>query len=161
MKTKKIFCVFNEDDSGFPTGDAIAAFPIESAAKEFVKNSKDMYSQVLAFDSVEVDGSFYLLKSSNEVYLYIDCFDKNVPNLAVGENGDSYRPLDRVGTFFSDFRSHTLSKDWIIIVGKSVYVLYQPKPVKLTPFLQSRQLAIDHAMSKLTKEEQSLLGLIV
>lgn len=99
VKLKKIYCVFNEDDDGTPIGDAIAAFPIKSAAQKYIKNSKDIYLTILPFDSIEVDGDFYLLKS--------------------------------------------------------------PRPVKLISFLQSRQLAIDNALSKLTEEEKSLLGLIL
>ncbi len=159
---------FATDDRGYPRGASLGWYPIEAAATS--KLGKGGYETVSRVVTIAFHDEIYILKKelgratvmgqkmasfnvtmTYKDYVYENGFDKS--QYYVGDNS--------VLTLLGDGRIHNLSMTYLIRDDdNNFYELQSPDPIKIEKFLKSREIAIVHALSKLTKEEQKLLGLV-
>ncbi len=163
----KAFGVYNTDGRGYNT-TLIKIFPIEAAAEAF--RAKDGYKNVSGVKVLCVEDDKYILerelsaKSFSDIknlkalvpthvfknYIYKDGFDssKYICNEA------------KVGEYVRKEKSVNLV--CIVVIrdlDDKIFELVDENKVEIEKIVMSRELAINHALSKLTDEEKKLLGL--
>ena len=170
MKAEKqqVYAVHSSD--GYTSSrDALAYYPIRAAAAGSPEAEKlggyihIANTEVIKFDELiyvfskeirkdKVLGSFpaYTVTDCYQDYSYSNGIDST--KYYIGEKG--------VIDLFEDRNSHTLQKMFIIKDGEdNFYILSRKEPITINKFIMSHALAVAHAKSKLTDEEQKLLGL--
>ena len=168
----KIWGVCPSDGSGYGLGveKVISWYPIKAAADGSPENiARGGYSYVGAYDAIRFDELLYIFEKEipkthvignlppaytvGEVY--VDYIYSN------GYDGSQYYIGDKeLLALLKDGKSHSIKKRFILRDGEdNCFILAKQEPIQLNKFIMSRELAVAHALSKLTDEEKSILGL--
>jgi hypothetical protein len=154
--------VYNTDDRGYNVGRPVSIWPIKAAAV-----AKDCYQNVYAVNILKIEDCNYIVEkeiNKDSVFGKIKSF---IPTPAyydyIYENGfdkSKYYYGDKlILELFSDGKYHNVKKVYLISDGEKIYLLTFPDEVTVEKLIMSRELAINHALGKLTDEEKGLLGL--
>lgn len=156
---------YNTDGSGYACGHAIAFYPIAAAAEAQIKDCYQIVrsQKVLKFEDViyaysevipkeRISGlapAFTPFKAFRD-YSYVNGFDKT--KYYIGDN--------TLLELLADKQNHAVAMvDMIRDDEDGYYLLSFTEPVTVAKFTESREIAIAHALSKLSAEERKLLGL--
>lgn len=164
----KIFGLFATDGSGYNT-KAVGYWPIAAAAEAAKGNN--YYLNVSSVDAIRLDDVIYLLEKEVSKESIVESFPSLTPILGY-ENYDyqDHRfpqdqtqycaSLEKADEWLIDGKHHSIKKVWLFSDTEGgYYILKSEKSIKLEPFTMSRDLAVKHALSKLTEEEKKLLGI--
>lgn len=164
MKSQIVECygVYNTDDRGYNSGPPVSIWPIKAAA-----NAKNCYQNVYAVNILKIEDCNYIVKKEIHKDNLLGKIKSFIPTPGyyehIYENGrdqSKYYYGDKlILELLSDGKYHNLKKIYLISDGEKTYELEFPDEVKVEKLIMSRELAIDHALSKLTEEEKGLLGL--
>jgi hypothetical protein len=154
--------VYNTDDRGYNIGPPVSIWPIKAAAV-----AKDCYQNVYAVNILKIEDCNYIVKKEIHKDSLLGKVKSFIPTPGyyehIYENGfdkSKYYYGDKlILEVLSDQKSHSLRKIYLISDGEKTYELEFPDEVKVEKLIMSRELAINHALSKLTDEEKGLLGL--
>ncbi len=170
MKIEKIeaWGSYSTDGEGYAE-DAFAYFSFSAAAEaDLAKRNLGGYGVVRHVNCIRLEDTIYLLEGSEKSiekitgkfpkftpidlyqdYLYQNSWDKTT----------YYSTEKDLLSLLSDNKHHQIKKIVGLCDDKYLYILSQKEPIEITKFAKSRELAVAHALSKLTKEEKGLLGL--
>lgn len=156
--------VYNTDDRGYNIGPPVSIWPIKAAASAKVTSG---YQNVYAVNILKIEDCNYIVKKEIHKDNLLGKIKSFIPTPGyyehIYENGfdkSKYYYGDKlILELLSDGKYHNLRKIYLISDGEKTYELEFPDEVKVEKLIMSRELAINHAMSKLTDEEKGLLGL--
>ncbi len=162
INTFNVFGIFTTDDRGYSRKDedqCLGWYPFRAAAEEARPDNYynvDQYEAIRIFDEVWIvenrwDKSYFakfkFKDGEPKEILYVSRGN----DVMVGEINDIDKFVERKPT--------TIKKITILSFGSEFWTIPFDKPIKLETVKMSRELAIKHALSKLTDEEKKLLGL--
>jgi len=161
-----IYAACDTDDRGYALNH-LAYFPIQAAANAYLSTQNlGGYCTVQTLKAIRLADVMYLfekevaekaLKNSIQSYTPVECYrDYSYSSL---DNSAYYFGIENLKLLLDDGKDHHLSKVLLLKDSKKVYLLRKKEPIELTKFLESREMATAHALSKLTEEEKKLLGL--
>lgn len=168
----KVWGVCPSDGSGYGLGinKVISWYPIKAAA-EGSPEYKELkgYGYASEHKAIRFDELVYIFdKEISRTHIhgtlppaytvgdvYVDCIYVN------GFDGSQYYVGDKeVLVLMKDGKSRHLSKKYLLRDGEdNCFILLKKEPIEIKKFIMSRELAVAHALSKLTDEEKSILGL--
>ena len=160
--------VYNTDDRGYNSGPPISIWPIKAAAEARVGGRTPSYYQnVYTVNILKIEDCNYIVKKEISKDRILGKIKSFIPTPGyyehIYENGfdkSKYYYGDKlVLELLSDSKYHNLKKIYLISDGEKTYELEFPDEVTVEKLIMSRELAINHALSKLTDEEKGLLGL--
>jgi len=170
MKAEKqtIYAVHSTD--GYTASkDALAYYPIRAAAAGSPEAANLRgYSYISNIEVIKFDELIYVF--SKEVskksvlgncpaYTVVDCY-QDYSYVNGFDKTQYYIGDEELLKILNDGANHSLRKMFLIKDGEdNFYLLSKKEPITINKFIMSHQLAVAHAKSKLTEEEQKLLGL--
>ena len=167
-ETQRIYAVHSTD--GYTTSkNALAYYPIRAAAEGSPEAANLRgYSHICNVDVIKFDELIYVFsKEINKqsvlgncpAYTVVACYqDSSYVNGF--DKTRYYIGNEEVLKILNDGGNHSLRKMFLIKDGEdNYYLLSKQEPITINKFIMSHQLAVAHAKSKLTEEEQKLLGL--
>lgn len=164
-----VYIACDTDDRGYARNH-LAYFPIAAAANAFLKEKHSdlgYYSTVQTAKAIRLADTIYLFEkeipersvistiktfepvNGYQKYEYTDGLDKSV----------YFTGLDRLGEILKDGYLKSIKSVVLFRDDSKFYLLSKKEPIKLENFFMSREIATAHALSKLSEEEQKLLGL--
>lgn len=164
-----VYIACDTNDRGYARNH-LAYFPIAAAAGAFLKEKHPnlgYYSTVQTAKAIRLADTIYLLDkeisersvisiiktfepvNGYQKYQYDDGFDKSV----------YFTELDRLDKILEDGHLKSIKSVILFRDDSKFYLLSKKEPIKLESFIMSRELATAYALSKLSEEEQKLLGL--
>lgn len=159
---KTVYGVYTTD--GYTSGPYIAYYPISAAAHgspELI--AQRGYAGVGAVEVVQFEDLCYVMQREFDkskiigytlLYTPTECYEETL------NHGKRYYVGDEeIIKTLNDGGSHNIRKVWVIRDEQSYFVLKQKEPIQINKFAMSRELAVAHALQKLTDEEKGLLGL--
>lgn len=165
---KTAFAIYSADDRGYSYGEPLAVYPFKAAAEASEENKiLQGYSYIGRIELLQFEDTSYVLEKriqkdavignvrlgipekAYQDYQYKDSWDKS--KFIVGN--------DRLIEYLEKEKRANLSFVWLTRDESDFFVLKSDKTVTVKPFVMSRELAVRHAMDKLTEEERKLLGL--
>jgi hypothetical protein len=163
----EVFATYQGDGRGFPQGDPLGCYPFAAAAnasEEIIRQRG--YGVVRGGKAAQFFDDIYLFKDKFPIDRLVGYMAMGAPHQIV-KNYDYSDGFDRskfvlkegIVAYLEEVEKGSLSLVWAICDEKNLYVLSHEKPIEMTKFTKSREMAIAHALDKLTKEEQKLLGL--
>lgn len=163
-----IYGLYNQDGSGYNSGKAIAFYPIKAAA-EAAQNG-NYYLNVCKAESLRFEDTLYLYKKTLDRKSIKGCVKAFIPTLVYQDYSYNsyysrdesvyYTDKDSLIELLNDGKQHVIYALWLICdTDDNYHLLVQPEPITVEKIVMSRELAINHALSKLTDEEKKLLGL--
>lgn len=171
MKIEKleIFGSFTTDGDGYKTGSAFGYFPFSAAAQaDLAKRNLGGYGIVRKLDCIRLEDVIYILSESERDISKLIGKCSKFTTFELYEDYDYSYNNDKTKYYFGDVallsllkdnQRHNIKKLIGLCDDKYLYILESAEPIEMTKFAKSRELAIAHALSKLTKEEKGLLGL--
>ncbi len=161
-----VFGIYNSDDRGYNYGKPLAYYPIKAAAEaaqthggyqnvcpvECLRLEDTLYAHSKILDKSKIKGklSAFVPTLVYMDYIYQDSFDKSLYYV-------SHQDLLEL---LRDGKSHNIRAQWVICdLSENYHLLLYPEPITVEKIVMSRELAVAHALSKLTDEEKKLLGL--
>lgn len=164
----KIYGLYNQDGSGYNSGKAIAFYPIKAAAE--AAKGDNYYLNVYEAESLRFEDTLYLYKKTLDKKTIRGSIKAFVPTLIYQDyKYNSYHSIDESVYYtdkndllelIADGKQHVIYAYWAICdTDDNYFLLIQPEPITVEKLAMSRELAINHALSKLTDEEKKLLGL--
>lgn len=165
MKSHIVECfgVYNSDGQGYNSGPPISIWPIKAAAE--AGGTGGYYQNVYAVKILKIEDLNYIVEK--EISNITGKIPAYIPSVIfidhVYENGfDSskyYFSEADLLNLFKDGKYHNIKQLNCIFDGEKHFILTYPTPFKIEKIVLSRELAVKHALSKLTQEEKDLLGL--
>lgn len=169
------YAAYDGDDRGYPKGEPLALYPFKGAAsysKEFKNtNGYGVIKKVtiVSFEDLNyIYEKVYLIKEGFVGKIKLGVVEKAFEIITDSRLAYGGRVIKYVvdNLLFLNEVTQSPNESFqiranvpIISDGEKIYVLNHEKPVKMTPFTLSREMAVQNALDKLTDEEQSLLGL--
>ncbi len=169
MKAEKqqVWGVYPSD--GYTSGNCIAYYPLKAAAEASPENAAQRgYSGIYAVDIIKFDDLVYVFDkevSKDKVlghvptYTPTPCYCEYVYSNGYGDKSMYYVGEDELLKTLDDGNQHQIRKGYLLYDGSTYFLLKEEEPIKINSFLMSREIATQHALSKLTEEEKGLLGL--
>ena len=167
-ETQRIYAVHSTD--GYTTSKyALAYYPIRAAAEGSPEAAKlGGYSYIQNIEVVKFDELVYIFsKEINKAtihgncpaYTVVDCY-QDYSYVNGFDKTRYYIGDEKVLEILNDGTSHSLKKMFLIKDGAdNFYLLTKKEPITINKFIMSHQIAVAHALSKLTDEEKKILGL--
>lgn len=163
---QQVWGVYPSD--GYTIGSCIAYYPLKAAAEASPENvAQRGYSSIHAVNIIKFDDLVYVFDKQVgrgkvlghvPTYTPTPCYHDYVYNN--GFDGSMYYVGDEeLLKTLNDGKMHQIRKGYLLYDGSTYFLLKETEPIKLNSFLMSREIATQHALSKLTEEEKGLLGL--
>lgn len=159
------FAVYDTDDRGYSQGKPLSYWPIRAAAEA---SKTDHYKTVYPVKILNLNEEKYHLKYEKDISKsLVDKIKSFVPTQIfqnyIYENGFDGSVYFSNLTRFIDKqpmnKQFNFLKVSVISDGEKVFLLEYPEQITIQKLTMSRELAVNHALSKLTDEEKTLLGL--
>ncbi len=163
-----IYGVYSTDDRGYIHGKALAYYPIKAAAEAF---KGDRYNfNVYQAESLRFEDTLYLLeKELSKTAKIVGKIPAFVPAV-IYQNYKTNSYHADISDYYcdgADFLAELKVNENLTLYKKvmicdtegNFYLLRQIEPITVEKLAMSRELAVAHALSKLTDEEKKLLGI--
>lgn len=168
---KKAYAVYSTDSRGYAQGEPISIYLLYAAAEASNEYKNLMgYGCITPIELLQFEDINYLLNwkidkskvigklklgeptKCYQDYIYEDRWDKSV--YIIGDE-ELIKYIDG-----QENRSISIYKKYIIKDSNDYYILRSDKTYNLKSFILTRDIAVKHALGKLTEEEKKLLGLM-
>lgn len=165
---QKIYAVHSTD--GYTASkNALAYYPIRAAAEGSPEAANLRgYQYIQNIEVVKFDELIYIfskeinkkaIQGNFPAYTVVSCYQDYFYQNGI-DNTKYYVGDEEVLKILGDGASHSLRQMFIIKDGEdNHYLLSKKEPITINKFIMSHQIAVAHALSKLTDEEKKLLGL--
>lgn len=156
--------LYNGDDRGYNIGPPISIWPIKAAAESKRQN---YYQNVYLVKILKIEDSNYIFKKvvdkksfsgAMKTFSVVSGYYEHIYENG-RDNSRYYCGNKYILELLKDGKYHNLRRVFLISDGENIYEIEFPDEVKIEKLVPSRELAISHALSKLTEEEKGLLGL--
>lgn len=171
MKTAqlKVYAACDTDDRGYARNQ-LAFFPIAAAASAYLakEGPSHGYSTVSCLNGIRIADDIFLvdkeiskekLQSTLPTFQAIDGYEDFVYENG-WDNSKYYTNWSQIQELLNKPNKRvSLRKVILFRTEEEIFLLQKAEPIKMQPFIMSREIATAHALSKLTEEERKLLGL--
>jgi hypothetical protein len=167
---KQVWAVYNTDGSGYNSGPPMALYPIKAAAEaseEFVNQRG--YGSVSPVKACQFEDVIYIYESEvpNQkvkggcgIGAFVNAF--KIEYTIRGEREDKVEYIigdeNLLKALNSKYYSVRIYPVYLTRDEDKYFILSWPNTFAIKSFTMSRELAVKHALSKLTSEEKKLLG---
>ncbi len=162
MSIIKAYGLFDTNGEGYPT-KLIKVYPIEAAARQ----ARGSYQDTWAVDLLAVKDEYYVLREPQAIDSKLICselIEGSVVRMYKVTAGSHIKfVLPREFHKYIEWGPSATVQAYIILrYDNKYYAIHHAcyVPIKLEPYLPSREIAVKAALDKLTEEEKKLLGLI-